>query len=105
MVGPALDLLEDRRQAGPLEVGRQLVVIPGDCRVRRQVSQVRQVVALGEDESLEIEGAGDQDQAVEGDAPVDQVAGQPRGAGRAVALADQVERRGPAVSTGSGTSG
>ena len=100
VVGPALDLLEHRRQAGLLQVGRQPVVVPGDRRVRGQVVQERQVVARAEDEPLEVEAQETRITSVEGDAVVDQVAGQPGGAGRAVALADQVERRRPAVVPG-----
>ena len=62
LVGPLLDFLEERRQAELLQVGGQLLVVPGRGRVRGKVVQERQVVALAEDEALKVEGAGDQDQ-------------------------------------------
>ena len=61
-VSPLLDLLEHRRQVELLQVGRQLLVVPGGRRVRGEVVQERQVVAFAEDEALKIEGARDQDQ-------------------------------------------
>ena len=94
-----------RAEAGLLEVVGQLLVIPRRGRVGGQEEDVRQVVRPPELERLEVEHRGDQDDAVERDPLVGEVARQARRAGRAVALADEVKRRGPASVAASGTSG
>ena len=96
-IHPPLDLLEQSRQVELLQVGRQLLVVPGRRRVRGDVVQVRQVVVGAEEDPLEVQRARHQDHAGQRDAAVDQVPGQSGGAGRPVALADDVQGRGPSV--------
>src|SRR5215218_9623162 len=73
---------------------------PGGGGVGRQKEEVGQVVAEGEASRLHVENAGDEDDTVEGHAALDQVAGQPRRAKGAVALADQEEGQAPAPVAG-----
>src|SRR5207248_11601623 len=79
------------------QVGWELLVIPGDGRVGREEEDVGQVVAAGEARRLEVQDGRDEDDAVEGDAVLDEVAGKPRRARRPVTLADEEERRSPAL--------
>ncbi len=72
-------------------------MVPRRRRVRRQVQHVRQVVAFRELRRLEIQDRGDEDDAVEGNALLDEGAGQAGRACRPVAFADQKQRRGPPV--------
>ena len=62
----------------------------------RQVEGVRQIVGFGEAQGLEVHHGRDEGDAVEGDTAVDEVTGQTGGAGGAIALAGEVEGRGPA---------
>ena len=77
----------------PLEA----TVVLGDSRERRQVQSVRQVVARLEHDGLQVHRARDQDQAGERHALLRQLVGDGRAARGAVALAGQVDRRGPAL--------
>ena len=96
--GPRLDLGERGGQVALLELGGQLLVVPGGGGVGRQVERVGQLVAAGEVGGLEVEDRGDQQDAVEGDArALDQIAREPRRARGAVALPHQEQRRGPAL--------
>ena len=96
--GVGAHLGEQRLELRPADAAEH-VLIPGHRGVARQVHRVGALVArqLGEDR-LDVGGDRDQDQAVEGERTVlAQVVDDGRGAGGAVALAEQVLRRGPAV--------
>jgi len=80
-----------------LERGGELFVIPGDGGVGGQEEGVGQVVAAVEAGGLVLQDGGDEDDAVAGDAAVDEPAGKAGGAEGAVAFAGEVERRAPAV--------
>ena len=92
---PGLHFPQRRRQVA-LQIRRQALVVQRRRRVGRQKQHVGQVVARGESRGLKIEDRRDQQDAVEREAPVDQVSGQPRRACRAVAFADHEQRRRPA---------
>ena len=76
---------------------RQRVQVAGGDGVGRQVDDVGKVVAGCELDRVELQDRGDQDDAVQVDVRALQVAGEHRRAGRAVALAEQVAGRVPAV--------
>ena len=95
--GELLDLVEDGAKGLRLQVGGELLVVPGRGRVRRKEERVGKVVSLREPGRLEVEDRRHEEDAVEGDALVDEVARETGGAGRAVALAHEEERRRPAL--------
>jgi hypothetical protein len=94
--GELLHLIEGAAQVLLTVVG-QFAVVEGGRRVGRQEQDVRQVVAPREPGGLEVQDRGDKQDAVEGNALLDQVAGEAGGPGGSVALPDQVQRRTPAL--------
>ena len=75
----------------------QQAVVLRDVGESWQEQRIRQVVGRGEDQRLQVHGAGHQDQAAERRADALQLVGQRRTARRAVAFAGQVQRRAPAL--------
>ena len=75
----------------------QRVQVAGDDGVGRQVDDVGEVVARRELDRVELQDRGHEDDAVQVDVRALQVACEHRRAGRAVALAEQVAGRVPAV--------
>ena len=95
---PAFRLRQRLRQLQPLQLLRQLLVVPGDGRVAGQVERVRQVVAGIEGDGLEVEDRGDQHDAAQVHAEAVLEARRERGRARAaVAFAGQKFRREPAL--------
>ena len=80
-----------------MKIGAQLLVIPGRGRIGGNEQLERKVVCLQEADRLNIEHGGNEDDAVEGDALVHQMSGQPGSTGGAVALSGQEQRRGPSL--------
>src|SRR5205823_5947579 len=71
--GPLLDLGGNLLHGARLQIGRQLLVIPGGGRIRRQKHHVWQVISRREIRRLEIHDRGNKHDAVESNATTDQV--------------------------------
>ena len=95
--GELLGLGDGVLERAGLQIGRQALVIPGDGGVGREEELVGEVVAAVERCRLEVEDRRDQDDAVEVEALLPEPARETGGARRAVALAGQELRRGPAA--------
>ena len=83
----------DEAPSGPL---KQPVVLRGVGK-GRQVERVRQVIAMVEDQALQVHRAGHQDRAAERQAQLEHGQGHAGAARRAIAFAAQVQRRGGAA--------
>ena len=89
--GPGLDFAE-RGPEIPLQVGGEALVVPRRRGVGRQVEHIGQVVARGEPGRLEVEDRRDEQYAVEGDPPFEQMLREPGGARGAIALSHHEQR-------------
>ncbi len=85
--GESLDLVDERRKIR--RPRRDAVVVPGHCRIGRQVQLVGQIVARGVVQGRKVEHRRTQDHAIEVDPLTDEVLGEDRRARGAVALAQQ----------------
>ena len=82
-----------------MQVGTQFLVIPGGRGVRRQEQHVRNIIARREIRRLEIHDGRNKHDAIKGNASIDQVTGQCRGARCTITLAGKKQRRRPTFVT------
>src|SRR5207248_2682509 len=92
--GPMFDFLQRRAQI-LLQLLRKLLMIPRVGGVARQMQRVAQAIVQTRSQRLKIKHGGNQRDAVERNSLVDEIAGEPRRAESAVALARDKERRHP----------